>query len=312
MLQLFQKKQVDTSLCAISEDERGVSMVCVDTVLSGDRPVVLNWSRVERQNDEEAVLGKVVRKMQLEDRRCSYLLPLNKYQVVITSKPEVPENELEMAICWQAKDLIDIPIEEAVVDLFTFPDAENIPGEIRHSVYVVAAQRESVSQVAEELFANGIELEAIDIVEMAQRNLASLLADQQEGVALLSINPGNCVITLSKEGDLYVTRKIEVNESSLKRVGLADAELERISLEVQRSLDYYATNLKQTQLKNLYVVPTPQLNQSIVDYLDENLSVKVAVMDLNELIIWGAVPEKKMWGYLSFCLGAALRDWVGT
>jgi MSHA biogenesis protein MshI len=235
----------------------------------------------------------------------------NEYTLLLTDAPDVPPDELRSAIRWRVKDLIDFHINDATLDVFDLP-GEKAAGRTR-SMYAVAARSAAIQKRADLMSAAGINLDVIDIPEMAQRNLATLLPEEAKGVVLLSLFPSSGLITISKQSEIYLSRNIDIGLDSLQQLD-ADVQLldptslfDRISLEVQRSLDYYDSHFHQSSVNTLALTPMSREIPGFVDFLKANLNVTVLTMDLMNLVECSTpIPREQQPVCLS-TLGAALR-----
>jgi len=261
---------------------------------------------------EEKVLGKMASDYDLGRSRCTTVLNPNEYTLLLTDAPDVPPDELRSAIRWRVKDLIDFHINDATLDVFDVP-GDKAAGRTR-SMYAVAARSAAIQKRADLMSAAGINLDVIDIPEMAQRNLATLLPEEAKGVVLLSLFPSSGLITISKQSEIYLSRNIDIGLDSLQQLD-ADVQLldptslfDRISLEVQRSLDYYDSHFHQSSVNTLALTPMSREIPGLVDFLKANLNVTVLTMDLMNLVECSTpIPREQQPVCLS-TLGAALRQ----
>ena len=260
---------------------------------------------------EEKVLGKMASDYDLGRSRCTTVLNPNEYTLLLTDAPDVPPDELRSAIRWRVKDLIDFHINDATLDVFDLP-GDKAAGRTR-SMYAVAARSAAIQKRADLMSAAGINLDVIDIPEMAQRNLATLLPEEAKGVVLLSLFPSSGLITISKQSEIYLSRNIDIGLDSLQQLD-TDVQLldptslfDRISLEVQRSLDYYDSHFHQSSVNTLALTPMSREIPGFVDFLKANLNVTVLTMDLMNLVECSTpIPREQQPVCLS-TLGAALR-----
>ena len=121
-------------------------------------------------------------------RVCTTVLDQAEYSLLLTEAPDVPVEELRAAMRWRVKDLIDFHINDATLDVFDVP-GERVAGRARQ-MYAVAARSAVIQKRVDLLDAANINLQVIDIIELAQRNLAGLLPEDARGVALLSFTAG--------------------------------------------------------------------------------------------------------------------------
>lgn len=173
------------------------------------------------------------------------------YQILLVESPDVPEEEVRAAIRWRLQDLLNIPVEDAVLDVFWLPD----DGTRSHKkmVYVVAVARSLLEQTIDNCKSLGLRLNAIDIIEMSMRNIAySLIADDQRerGIAITRLARGTGSVFLYKQGNMYLARNFKLDYNA----GLMDdIPQESLALELQRSVDYYERQMGQAPPSSIFV-----------------------------------------------------------
>ena len=255
---------------------------------------------------QEKVLERAAADYDLARSRCTTVLDSNEYSLLLTEAPDVPPDELRAAIRWRIKDLIDFHINDATLDVFDLP-GEKPAGRAR-TMYAVAARSTAIQKRADMMSAAGINLDVIDIPEMAQRNLASLLPEDAQGVVLLSFTPGGGLITISKQSEIYLSRNIDIGLDALTQLSDTASMFDRIVLEVQRSLDYYDSHFRQAPITTLALAPMPREVPGLVGYLKANLSANVIAMDLTKLMECEVDLKPELQSACLTVLGAALRQ----
>ncbi|MEW6330522.1 MAG: pilus assembly protein PilM [Pseudomonadota bacterium] len=255
---------------------------------------------------QEKVLARVASDYDLGRSRCTTVLDASDYSLLLTEAPDVPPDELRAAIRWRIKDLIDFHINDATLDVFDLP-GEKAAGRARQ-MYAVAARSSVIQKRADLMHAAGINLDVIDIPEMAQRNLAALLPEDAKGVALLSFTSGGGLITISKQSDIYLSRNLDIGLDMLASFSDSNELFDRIALEVQRSLDYYDSHFRQAPVTTLALAPLPREVPGLVDHLKANLSVNVIAMDLAQLMECQVELKPELQSACLAVLGAALRQ----
>jgi MSHA biogenesis protein MshI len=174
-------------------------------------------------------------------------------------------------------------------------------------MYAVAARTLAVRKRAELLELAGANLEIIDIPELAQRNVAMLLPEDAKGVALLSLASDQGLVTITRQGELYLSRNLEMGVDTLLNSERREDYYDRIVLEVQRSLDYYESQLRQPPVTSLVIAPTARPVPGLTDHLKANLGVAVSEMDLNRLLDCHAEIMPAQQSMCFNTIGAALR-----
>lgn len=242
-------------------------------------------------------------------------------QLLLIEAPQVESSELNGAARWKVKDMIDFNVDDAVIDVIEIPNIK----ELKRSpmIYVVVVKREKIKFIVELCKNCSSELSIIDIPDMAQRNFASLLPEDQNGVAILSINSNNSLLTITRKGELYLSRELETGFEQLlssvqnQDTSLETAEevnsvemlqsLERMVLEVQRSLDYYEAQYSQPQINTLFLAPFAYDIPEIKDYISTQLGIKTKILDFNLLFSTDKPISLQLQSDTFYAVGAALR-----
>ena len=274
------------------------------------KPEIALCDTYRREGSHAETLARLRKELKLDQYRCTTLLKSEDYQMQQVDAPNVPAAELKTAVRWRVKDIIDYPLDAATVDVLDIPVDRNAPAR-NHAVYAVTA-RNSVIEACVKLFNDAdVPLEAIDIPDLAQRNIAALFEPAERGVAMLAFFEKEGMLTFTCGSELYLARRIEV---SLAQVMDPDAErrnqyFERVALELQRSLDNFDRNYHYVPIAKLLLAPLPQ-DSGLQQYLAPNLSVPVETIDLGSVMDFPGIPELKHPARQSQCLeaiGAALR-----
>lgn len=258
-------------------------------------------------------LKSLVRSARLAGMPCVLTLEQGAYSLLQIERPPVEAEELRQAARWRIKDLIDFPVDEAVVDVFEVPGLDSRGR--APSLYVAAARRAELARRVALIKAAGLKLEKINISELALRNLAALLAEGEESLALLHLAEHRGMIAVVRAGALYVARALDYGLAHLQALAAAAGAEEidaaaarqeaydRIALEVQRTLDYYDSYFGQPPARRLYVLPAETTDlQELVRYARSSLGLESLMPDLRELL---AAPEALSGEPLAGCALAA-------
>lgn len=252
------------------------------------------------------VLITLVDELKLEGAACSCVLSPGDYNIFLVEAPQVEPEEVRAAIRWKIKDLLDMPIDEAVIDVFSVPE-DAFQGRNK-MVYAVAAARSRIEQMISLVEMSGLSLHTIDIPEMAMRNISSHLIDDSNGLAFITLKESGSTINITKGGRLYLTRRINtvVAPDALTR---DDWEMlrDRVALEIQRTLDYYESQMGQNPVNQILIAPRLNDTEAMMNSLGEALATPVGMLDFpHELPSPETItPEDK--GACAMAIGAALR-----
>lgn len=264
--------------------------------------------RVERSVADSLKVLSASRK--LKNYRATTLLANGQYHLAQFETPAVPAEERAEALRWRFKDTVEFPVETASVGVLDIPiDAG---GTRQPMVYAVAAAMSAVAPVMQMFDGGKVPLDAIDIPELAQRNVAALFEEENRGLAFLHLDDAGGLLTITYRGELYAARRIEVSATQLVEadVDRRSTLLERVMLELQRTLDNFDRQYSFVSVASLLTATSPQVPE-LQSYLAENLYVPVRGMDLSSVCNLSAVPELR--GNLELqaqylpAIGAALR-----
>jgi MSHA biogenesis protein MshI len=252
------------------------------------------------------------------------------FTLLLVDTPEVDPSELKTAIRWRIKDLIDFHVDDAIVDVFDIPGQEERGRQ--KLMYVVAARRAAVQSHINQLEDERINLNVIDIPELAMRNIAGLLPEDETGVAMLYLTNESGLLTLTRQKHLYLSRRLDIGLNQLSAFVAEDVQarheendvftidedvsftrplvraFDNIVLEVQRSLDYYESHFALPPVSALVLAPMEDHIPGMQEYLVQHLGLPVRMLDLNSALRCDQVLSEEMQSLCLLPIGAALRE----
>lgn len=307
----FFTKQKKPGWFAISGSGRGASVAYVVKNHNGKPMVMFAKTRQESLKDSAAI-EILVKDLALSNQHCSLLLSQGEYQLLQLEKPNVPASELKQAVGWKLKDMIECPVEQATIDVIDIPTDPN-NAQRQPYAYAVAAKNTLISEYIQRLIeTSGSGLEVIDIPELAQRNIAAFLEQENRGLAMLSINEGGSLLTFTANGELYYSRYIDIDTVQIESEdsALKSSIFERLSLDVQRSLDNFERQFPYITINRLVLAPFMG-REDFYDYLKTSLYVQVDQFNLEDIFSFDDgvdLGDLSMQANLLPVLGAALRQ----
>jgi MSHA biogenesis protein MshI len=215
-------------------------------------------------------------------------------------KPNVPESEICAALKWQIKDLVTFTPDDMVLDYFDGPVLSG-GGEKINVVCAVASELRNIVSATNK---GNMILQSITTQEFA---FSQLVAIQNDACLLVCQEPGEeIVILIVKQGQLYFHRRLRgflhIAEKSDEE--LASNIIDNLSLEIQRSTDYFERQLKQAPIKELKVLIPIKSEAFFARKLAENTNVPVTLLALPE-----PYHEQREYAVaLSAAIGNSVRD----
>jgi MSHA biogenesis protein MshI len=308
-MRFFSKKKKHDGCLAIMFDSDGISAASAAATGAG-KPAVRMAAFFPGEATADA-LDKAGRELHAGNYHCTTLLNGGEYQVLAVDAPNVPADEVRTAVRWRLKDMIDFPIDEATIDVLDIPVDSNAAVRAQQTLFAIAA-RNSVLKPRQKMFAAAkVGLSVIDIPEMAQRNISALLEPQGRGVAMLSFNRDGGLLTVSYNAELYLARRIDIALDQLLEPDhdRKHQSFDRITLELQRSLDHFERQFSFISIAKLVLAPSPV--SGLEEYLSSNLYMPVETLDLASVFDLDRAPEladKAVQHRYFLPLGAALRE----
>lgn len=328
MFTFFKKKNRGQGTNALVLTEEGIAHACISHDI-GQVPTLksFHYSEINNKAEINAALKKIIHDNKLEGCSIFTTLLTSDYDLEMLEKPEVATSELRQAVRWKIKDSLSFDVNNAIIDVFEIPDLKERGR--TPLVYVAAVEKDLLKQRIQTFEEQNLEIESIDIAELAMRNIAALLPEDQQGVALLKLDGATGLMTLTQDSSLYLTRTIDVGfseisiansilgETPAEPEGLSLEEgmspdqqrtLDAIVLEVQRSLDYYESHFAKPAINSLILAPLPYEIPGVIKYLAGALGLQVRMLDLSAVLDTASPMSQEMQANCFFAIGSALKE----
>ncbi|TXI90428.1 MAG: agglutinin biogenesis protein MshI [Burkholderiaceae bacterium] len=259
----------------------------------------------------QTLLERVAKETPAKSKEVGLLLNHGEYQILALEAMNVPDQELRSAVKWRVKEMLDFPIAEASIDVI------RVPGDVANagrnqSLMAIVARNTVIKTHQDQARAAKLRLNVIDIPEMAQRNLSARLETSGRGLAMLSFDAEGGLLTVTFGGELYLSRRFDINLDQLRSTDseTQGAVFERISLELQRSLDHFERQHNYITNAKLVLAPLGEVGNALRTYLASNVYLSVEILDLSSILNLDQIPELKsseqQQKYVEI-IGAALR-----
>ncbi|WP_372871530.1 MSHA biogenesis protein MshI [Shewanella sp.] len=180
--------------------------------------------------------------------RLAIVLGAGRYQLLLTDKPSVPEADLSDAIKWSVKDMVSEPVTSLQIDYFESPNSSS------NKITVVSVSRRALEELVHAVDEAKCEVAGIGIEELVT---ARLFEAESQARMVVSHVPGNeLLLTVVKGGELWMQRRVR-GFAELNRIDeqdLAFGAADNLSLELQRSMDYFESQLRQPPVASIEVL----------------------------------------------------------
>jgi MSHA biogenesis protein MshI len=297
------------AFCCIGLDWRGITLAYLRKI-NGKAELQFLETVPCDQNNPIVDLWSLVKKHNLEGVNCSWVLNPSQYQLLSYDELPVKDEEFQSAVRWQIRKLLPFPIDDAYIDSFAIPPAQITNP--KKMIMIVAAQRSIIHPLALQISESGLNLTSIDIQELALRNITALYEKDDTTTALLYLQEKAGELIISRHKLFYFSRRLDWNFDFLTKSTLdhdtINAYLDKLSLEIQRSFDYFHSQWRIPAPARVLIV---SLNPEILDvasYLSQRLKVQVSNLDLNELLASKTkLTQTQVFQYLPV-IGGVIKD----
>ncbi|KPZ73283.1 hypothetical protein AN944_00431 [Shewanella sp. P1-14-1] len=193
------------------------------------------------------------------------------YQLIVADKPNVEANELNQALLWAVKDLVTEQVTNIQLDYFE--SSLTTTGKIN----VVVANKVQLSTLAQSCEQHGFVIEDITIEELV---MPRLFDDQAPHMVVSHVPEQELLLTVVKQGELLMQRRVrgftQIDKASAAdlQYGLAD----NLSLEIQRSMDYFESQLRQAPVASIDLLIDGEC-QALVPLVSQNFNQPVSAIE---------------------------------
>lgn len=231
-----------------------------------------------------AALRNVVEDQQLGNMPCRWVLYPDQYLLFLMDDLPVAADEFQAAIRWKLGSMIPYPAEEALVDYFRIPPQKK--HEPQPMIMVAVSHAPYLEKYAENLVYSGLNLTAISIQEIALSRITSLFCTDERSSALLYLEENAGELLIVRQKTLYLQRRFSDGWGRLDDIPSApketrpDCVLADLTLEIQRSIDYYQTQWRHViPAQILFATNLPeQDSKRMADQFDACFSIPVTLL----------------------------------
>lgn len=231
--------------------------------------------------DSQELLSNLVDEHDWHDIPCSLVLHPIYYQLLLTESPAVEDAELQTAVRWKIKELLDFPLEEAAIEYFLLP--EDAYRGRQKMLYAAVLRKLTLKSLVEPVEAAGLNVDCVEITELALHNIVSRFPADTGGTAVIQLNESDGFINLLEGGAMYLCRRLDIGLDQFFSGSDPQGFYDSLLLAIQRSLDYYESQLGKGIITTIYFSPCSSTMQPIIDFVESQLGLTVAVLPLTKL-----------------------------
>ena len=189
------------------------------------------------EGDWEDTFGKVAKEFGHAELRI--ILAPHWYQILPVDRPDGDEKEIANSLLWAVKDMVSMPVQNLHLDFFD----SALPNQPKLSV--VVADKTELKKLVHGITESHLTVEGISIEELA---LCHAIEKESQAKLIISHYAGqDLLFTVVRDGGLCMYRRVrgftDIQTISAQDLGYGAAD--NLSLELQRSMDYFESQLRQ-------------------------------------------------------------------
>ncbi|WP_394129325.1 biogenesis protein MshI [Shewanella maritima] len=233
-----------------------------------DKPTVESFP-FEEQN-LNAALSAI--KQQFGAAEIQFVLGASHYQLLQADKPNVDEAEINQALIWQVKDMVSEPVTDIQLDYFETSVS------VANKVNVVIASKPLLVKLATACDELGLTVAGISVEELMFDQLFS--DDAMAHLIVVHLPDEELLLTVVKAGELLMQRRVRgfAQLDKAKAEELSYGMADNLSLEIQRSMDYFESQLRQAPVASISVL-TDGESDTLAQLISANFNQKVQAVE---------------------------------
>lgn len=205
------------------------------------------------------------------------ILAPDRYQIIQIDKPSLADNEMLQALPWLVKDLVEIPVDDMVVDYLELPAVTSQSNKIN----VVVCRLSYLKSVVELLHQHK---KTVVTIQPEEWLLAGHSLQSSHSTMLVMHQPNQeLLIQIVREGAVYFSRRARgfnrLSAASAAELGMD--MLDNLLLELQRSMDYFESQLKQPPVRDIRLIIDNHADM-LVELLKTNGYGRTEVLQFNQ------------------------------
>ncbi len=196
-------------------------------------------------------------------------LGAGRYQLLQADKPQVSDLDMTQALLWSIKDLVNLPLANIHLDYF------HSPVDNSGKTNVVAVDRSEMQKLCLAAKEAGLTINGISIEELILSNMPALVSGTKSQSRLIVCHQAgsDLLLVVVKDNDLYLQRRVRGFHAlnAMSKDDLTYGAADNLSLEIQRSMDFYESQLRQAPISEINIL-VDSVAEHLIPLLANNFS----------------------------------------
>ena len=225
---------------------------------------------------------QVCREHSLKNGVCRWVLSRDHYQTHSLDRPKVTEKEMDTALKWQIKDLLEQPVDEVLVSHYQ----PMHPDKPEAQVVAVVVEKSLIIKLIEMSQAAGLEMDSIEIDELCIGNafleqltperITGFVGEDNSGLIFNFYNGQNLCFSRYKKGRFMPAVR---SEEDFVLDDEQEAQEESFLLETQRTLDYVISQIFRRPLDTILLQQRSANDLQLANTINQITEIPVQLIE---------------------------------
>ncbi|WP_404401311.1 Type II secretory pathway component [Idiomarina seosinensis] len=214
-------------------------------------------------------------KLDLAHSPTELLLGIGHYQAIAVDRPDLPEQDIAPGLAFQLGELVELQPEDMVTDYYELPYQPSG----QDKIIAIVANKNELSEWIQAAMKLDWDVTKISIVELQLKKLHD--AADRARLYVYPLDNGGYLAQIYQQGQLCFSRALRglKSISDYSKDEIEVGALEPMATELQRSMDYFESQLRQPPVKNVCLaIKHPQMD-AVTKALEDLLAVDVGMFD---------------------------------
>jgi MSHA biogenesis protein MshI len=274
-------KQTTDKFAGISIHPECIRIVKIKQLETGYECLKSEEYPIGSQDKLGKLLSQIIHDFHLQNIRSVLVINNNKTESAQIDLSELPVADIFASLPWQVKDLISIPPQDMICDYIEM----NIqPLGQQPKAQVMATSRAYLETLITPFHQNKAEILGITTEQFVVARMQSTQDTAQ--LVFIQHKASDAILLILKNQQICFARKIRGADTiiNMPQQDILDGGSDFIAIEIQRSIDYYESQLKQPPIKNVLVAIAGDNESIVIDALNNSLPIKTIqfpIMQIN-------------------------------
>lgn len=280
LLKKFGNKNKKIQFAGISIHNSVVRVVLLTQ--EGDKYICDNVHEyvIEDPDNLPKLMNQIINGMELVDIPTSIVIPGSKTESVQIEITDLPTEDTLAALPWKLKDLVSISPQDMLCD---YIEMKIQPLGQGAKAMVLATSKQYVKKLIAPFHERNVPILAITTEQFVLARMQDSVDTAQ--LVFVQHRESEAILLILKNQEICFARKIRGTEAliNMTQQQMQEYGADTAAIEIQRSIDYYESQLKQPPIKDALVAMAGENDKLLVELLNGLLPIKTRLFPIEHI-----------------------------